>query len=926
MTLNIRMTITAGCAVVLVSTVLYPVFMGSAWFYAGIGAVITVGAAGTLSRLRTLPVVVCLAISVLALLLYLNLVFEARHSWVGFIPTPGSVSHLWRLAGTGFTDSRKYAPAVPELAGLVLLSTAGIGLTAIVTDLIAVRLRSAALAGLPLLVLFTVPVAINAPHSQLSTGIIFCLGTAGYLAMLSADGRERIRVWGRLVSLWRTGWQHESTTYNVSAYNGSRSRAAYGGANGAGGSGNATGSGGSAGAAGSGGSAGRGSRGGGGVGPDTRALAAAGRRVGLASVVLALCAPLLLPGLHPSKLFASGPGIGGTGGSGGGTVGLPNALLQIATQLQEKKPTQVLTYTTTAPQGVQSDDPQYLREASYDTLTDAGWMPDYATGAAQLGTLPAPPGQAPGLSAPQVITRVNVASDVPSSSLTFLPMPYPPVQVAVSAPGLWLTDPELMVFSNGGSIAGRSYTVTSLVIDPSPAELRAAPAPPLTSLRPDLALPGSYQLASLKQLAEQITAGKKTEFDKAKALALWLADNGTYSTTVRPFTSASGMVAFLTTKTGSCVQFAWTMTVLARLIGIPARLATGFTEGTPANRQADHYVVKTSDSHAWTEVYFQDYGWIRFEPTPAGQGTAVAPNYMGSGTGTGIVGPPPIPGGGGSAGTANNGNTSRTHLVQGRSGEGPAVTLPTTAGTATTPWTAIVLAVLAAIALACGIIALAAPPAQRVLASHGAETPRRRRPVTLAAGLAAVAAIVALALYRVLSRTSGLDLGVGWATVGIAFGVACAAALVVPGTARVVLRRWRWMRATDDVSRAHAAWRELRDDLADLGVGYRPSEPPRTLASRVTAGLPEPAAAAVRRLALAEERARYAARPAESQTLRRDGVTARRGIASAARRGTRWRALIFPTSLMTAVADAVAKVTERMAALLSRRTERRSAG
>ncbi|MGH3191616.1 MAG: DUF3488 and transglutaminase-like domain-containing protein, partial [Streptosporangiaceae bacterium] len=728
MTLNGRMTITAGCAVVLVSTVLYPVFMGSGWFYAGIGAVITVGAAGALSRLRTLPVVVCLAIGLLALLLYLNLVFEARHSWVGVIPTPGSLSRLWRLSGTGFADSRKYAPAVPELAGLVLLSTAGIGLAAIVTDLIAVRLRSTALAGLPLLVLFTVPVAINAPHSQFSTGIIFCLGTAGYLAMLSADGRERIRVWGRLVSLWRTGWLHESTTYNVSAYNGSRAGAAYGGANGSGGAGGSAGAGGSGNAGGSGGTAGRGSRGGSGVGPDTRALAAAGRRVGLASVVLALCAPLLLPGLHPSKLFASGPGIGGTGGSGGGTVGLPNALLQIATQLQEKKPTQVLTYTTTASQAVQSGDPQYLREASYDTLTDAGWMPDYVTGAAQLGTMPPPPGQAPGLSAPQVITSVNVAAGVPSSSLTFLPVPYPPIQVSVRAPGLWLTDPELMVFSNGGSIAGRSYTVTSLVIDPTPAELRAAPEPPLASMRPDLSLPASYQLASLKQVAEQITAGKKTEFDKAKALALWLADNGTYSTTVRPFTTASGMVAFLTTKTGSCVQFAWTMTVLARLIGIPARLATGFTAGTPANRQPDHYVVKTSDSHAWTEVYFQDYGWIRFEPTPGGQGTAVAPNYMGSGTGTGSLVGPPIIKNGGSTGTANTGNTSRTHLVQGRSGDGPTVILPTTAGTASTPWTAIALAVLAAIALGCGIIALAAPPAQRVLSSHAAETPRRRRP------------------------------------------------------------------------------------------------------------------------------------------------------------------------------------------------------
>jgi hypothetical protein len=911
MTLNRRMTISAGVACVLVSTVLYPVFYGSGWFYAGIGAVITVGAAGALSRLRTLPVLVCLAISVLGLLLYLNLLFEARHSWIGFIPTPGSVSSLWRLTGAGFSESRKYAPRVQEYAGLVLLATGGIGLAAIMTDLIAVRLRSAALAGLPLLVLFTVPVAIDAPHSQLSTGIIFCLGTAGYLAMLSADGRERIRVWGRLVSLWRTGWLRESTAYNVSAYNGSRS----GGSGGSAGSGAAAGRGGA-----------RGSRGESGAGPDTRALAAAGRRVGLASVVLALCAPLLLPGLHPSKLFASGPGIGGTGGTGGAAVGLPNALLQIATQLQEKKPTQVLTYTTTAPQNVQTYDPQYLREASYDTLTDAGWMPDYSADAAQLGALPWPAGLEPGLVLQQVTTKVNVDANVPNPSLTFLPIPYPPTQASVAAPGLWLADPELMVFSDGGAIAGRSYQVTSLVVDPSPADLRAAPAPPPASLTADLTLPRSYQLAALKQLAEKITAGKKTEYDKVDALALWLADNGNYSTTTRPFTTASGMLAFLKTKTGSCVQFAWTMTVLARLIGIPARLASGFTAGTPT-KQPDHYVVKTSDSHAWTEVYFGNYGWIRFEPTPGGQGTAVAPNYMGATGGKGGFGILPNLPGGGSTGTANSGDTSRTHIVEGRSGDGPTVILPGTASKASsTPWTAIVLAVLAAIALACGIIALAAPPAQRMLSSHAAEAPRRRRPVTLAATLVALAAIVAIALYRVLSRTSGLDPRVGWATVGIVFGVVCAVALVVPGTARVVLRRWRWMRAADDVSRAHAAWREFRDDLADLGVGGRPSEPPRTLASRVTAGLPEPAAAAIRRLALAEERARYAARPAESQTLRRDGVTARRGIAVAARRGARWRALIFPTSLMTAIADAAARLTERITELRSRRAEHGSAG
>src|ERR1700677_1069443 len=248
------MTVTAGIAVLCTSTVLFPVFVNSTWFAGSIGAVVTVTAVGALTRLRSLPVPVCLAAGVVGLLLYLNLVFEARHSLLLVIPTPASVSSLWRLVGTGFNDSRQYAPPVPNLPGLLLLSTAGVGITAVLTDLIAVRLRSTALAGLPLLVLFTVPVMIDAPHSQLTTGVVFCLGGAGYLAMLSADGRERIRVWGRLISLWRPSSRAGS---RAAAYNGTVDEDADG-------------------------AAGRRVRGAG-PGPDTRALAAAGRRVGLAS-------------------------------------------------------------------------------------------------------------------------------------------------------------------------------------------------------------------------------------------------------------------------------------------------------------------------------------------------------------------------------------------------------------------------------------------------------------------------------------------------------------------------------------------------------------------------------------------------------------------------------------------------------------------
>jgi hypothetical protein len=238
-----------------------------------------------------------------------------------------------------------------------------------------------------------------------------------------------------------------------------------------------------------------------------------------------------------------------------------------------------------------------------------------------------------------------------------------------------------------------------------------------------------------------------------------------------------------------------------------------------------------------------------------------------------------------------------------------------------TPWAAVALAIIAAIVLACGIIAMLAPPAQRALSSTGSGPARRRRPVSVTSVslVAAAAALIALALYRLLSRTSSLNLGAGWATVGLAFGAAAAVALIAPSVLRLALRRWRWMRADDDASRAHAAWREFHDDLADFGVSSRASEPPRTLAGRVTAGLAEPAGEAIRRLALAEERARYAASPSGSQNLRRDGIAARRGLAAAARRRARWRARIFPASLMTALAEGSIRLPDHLAAGLSRR-------
>src|SRR5438309_138906 len=141
------MTVTAAVACVLASTVLLPLFSSSLWFAVATGGVIAVAATGALTRLRTLPVAACLAAGVAGLLLYLNLVFEARHSLLFVIPTPGSLARLWDLSGTGMHDANGYAPPAPNLPGLLLLAAGGVGITAVLTDLIAVRLRSTAQAG-----------------------------------------------------------------------------------------------------------------------------------------------------------------------------------------------------------------------------------------------------------------------------------------------------------------------------------------------------------------------------------------------------------------------------------------------------------------------------------------------------------------------------------------------------------------------------------------------------------------------------------------------------------------------------------------------------------------------------------------------------------------------------------------------------------
>ncbi|HEY0119279.1 MAG TPA: DUF3488 and transglutaminase-like domain-containing protein [Cellulomonas sp.] len=137
-----------------------------------------------------------------------------------------------------------------------------------------------------------------------------------------------------------------------------------------------------------------------------------------------------------------------------------------------------------------------------------------------------------------------------------------------------------------------------------------------------LQLPDSQHLDDIKATARQIIGDATTPYAEALALQSYLRStaNFTYDTRVPPATTNDAVWDFLQDRRGYCVQFATAMAIMARTLGIPTRVAVGFLPGN-AVQDGDHftYVVSGKLAHAWPELYFQGFGWVRFEPTPAQQ-------------------------------------------------------------------------------------------------------------------------------------------------------------------------------------------------------------------------------------------------------------------------------------------------------------------
>jgi transglutaminase superfamily protein/uncharacterized protein DUF4129 len=126
----------------------------------------------------------------------------------------------------------------------------------------------------------------------------------------------------------------------------------------------------------------------------------------------------------------------------------------------------------------------------------------------------------------------------------------------------------------------------------------------------------------LQQVIEEIEVESlpTTDYERVQAVLQYLQDPArfTYTLNLPPFGDGDPLVAFLqTTRRGSCQQFASAMVLILRTWGLPARLVAGYRCDN-YNPATGWYVCRGRDAHAWVDVFFNDIGWVEFDPTPGG--------------------------------------------------------------------------------------------------------------------------------------------------------------------------------------------------------------------------------------------------------------------------------------------------------------------
>ncbi len=171
----------------------------------------------------------------------------------------------------------------------------------------------------------------------------------------------------------------------------------------------------------------------------------------------------------------------------------------------------------------------------------------------------------------------------------------------------------------GPAMTSTSYTVRSGEFSVAPARLRRSGTYyPREISKFFLQLPENLD-PRITKLANSVAGTAGNEYDAAVALRDHLQSTYRYSLTGTGIPEDPVAEFLFVRQEGHCEYFVTAMVLMLRTQGIPARPVNGFL-GATYNEFGDYYTVTEARAHSWVEVYFGDYGWVTFDPTPAGEG------------------------------------------------------------------------------------------------------------------------------------------------------------------------------------------------------------------------------------------------------------------------------------------------------------------
>lgn len=326
--------------------------------------------------------------------------------------------------------------------------------------------------------------------------------------------------------------------------------------------------------------------------------------LGAAAIALAVVVPVAVPTMSMSVFEGNGPGTR--------EVEVQDPMVDLRRDLRRGEDVPLLWVTTLGPK------PTYLRISVLSRFSGSQWTPgDREIPESQAATGALPPLDGVNLDVPRREFKYDVRVG-PDFASTWLPTAAQTTRIAAGSDWRYDLDTrDVIAAREGVTTADTTYDFTGVQLTYDAERMNSAVSGAGSVAGIFTEVPSTFS-NEIRRLAASITATAPTRFQKAQVLQQWFREDGGFRYDLSAVPSAgdgsADLLAFLNDRVGYCEQFAASMAIMARIIGIPSRVAVGFLE--PERATNGSWEFSSRDLHAWPELYFPGSGWVRFEPTP----------------------------------------------------------------------------------------------------------------------------------------------------------------------------------------------------------------------------------------------------------------------------------------------------------------------